>query len=157
MKVRPLLPQPNLFAAEGTSIEIINGDVVFIRFFSGEVDEDSHVAVGLFGAAFNLCWSDGLPEYEVDALAELRDWFNAHLESPFDYLPQHGRYDQSICWFKSVAREHLAHAWELVTILERNGVFIWTVKSERPGHIHYEDDVQVFARPYPEVRLLLKR
>ena len=157
MKVRPLLPQPNLFAAEGTSIEIINGDVVFIRFFSGEVDEDSHVAAGLFCAASNLCWSDGLPEYEVDALVELRDWFNAHLESPFDYLPQHRRYDQSICWFKSVAHEHLAHAWELATILERNGVFIWTVKSERPGHIHYEDDVQVFARPYPEVRLLLKR
>lgn len=130
---------------------------MFIRFFSGEIDEDSHVTAGVFSAASDLYCSDGLPEYEVDALAELRDWFNTHLESPFEYLPHHRRYDPAVCWFKSAAREHLARAWELVTILERNGVFIWTVKSERPGYVHYEDDVQVFARPYPEVRLLLKR
>ena len=138
-------------------MRIIDGDVVFIRFFSGEVDEDSHLAAGLFCAASDLYCADGLPEYEVDALAELRDWFNAHLESPFDYLPHHRRYDSSICWFKSAAREHLARAWELVTILERNGVFIWTVKSERPGRVYYEDDVQVLALPYPELRQLLER
>lgn len=130
---------------------------MFIRFFSGEIDESSHVAAGLFCAA-SVLWDSGeLPDYEVDALAELETWFCAHMKAPFDYLPEHPRYDQSICWFKSVAREHLARAWELVTILERNGVFIWTVKLERPGHVYYEDDVQVFARPYPEVRLLLKR
>ncbi|HKP83659.1 MAG TPA: hypothetical protein VJT69_16620 [Pyrinomonadaceae bacterium] len=135
----------------------VNGDVVFIRFFSGEVDEDSHVAAGLFCAASDLYCTDELPEYEVDALAELRDWFNAHLESPSDYLPRNRRYDPAVCWFKSAACEHLARAWELVTILERNGVFIWTVKSEKTGYVYYEDEVQVFARPYPDVRLLLKR
>lgn len=130
---------------------------MFIRFFSGEIDDHSHVAAGLFNAASDLYCSDELSEYEVDALAELRDWFDAHLKSPFDYLSHHPRYNHSICWFKSAARDHLARAWELVTILERNGVFIWTVKSERPGRVHYEDDVQVFARPYPELWLLLKR
>ena len=138
-------------------MRIIDGDVVFIRFFSGEVDENSRFAAGLFQAAYELWESDWLPKYELDALEELDNWFNAHMKTPFDYLPEHPRYEQSICWFKSTAREHLARAWELVTILERNGVFIWTVKSERPGHVHYEDNVQVFARPYPEVRLLLKR
>ena len=136
---------------------MVDGEPVFIRFICGAIDESSHVAAGLFSAASDLYCSDGLPKYEVDALAELRDWFNVHLKSPFDYLPEHPRYDHSICWFKSVAREHLARAWELVSILERNGVFIWTVKSERPGHVYYEDEVQVFARPYPELRLLLKR
>jgi hypothetical protein len=130
---------------------------VFIRFFSGEIDEDSQVAAGLFSAASALRYSSGLPEYEMNALAELRDWFNANLNSPFDYLPRESQYDQCISWFKSAAREHLARAWELVAILERNDVFIWTVKLERPGHVHYEDSVQVFAQPYPEVRLLLKR
>ena len=135
----------------------INGDVVFIRFFSGEVDEHSHVAAGLFCAATNLHWSDELPDYELDALADLAAWFNDHMETPFDYLPRNRRYDPAVCWFKSAAREHLARAWELVTILERNGVFIWAVKSEKTGYVHYEDEVQVFARPYPDVRLLLKR
>ena len=130
---------------------------MFIRFFSGEIDESSHVAAGLFCAVSALWESDGLPKYELDALTELEKWFAAHMKAPFDYLPEHPRYDQSICWFKSDAREHLARAWELVTILERNDIFIWTVKSERPGHVYYEDDVQVFARPYPELRLLLKR
>ena len=130
---------------------------MFIRFFSGEVNESSHVAAGIFTAAYELWESNELPAYELDALIELEIWFCSHMKAPFDYLREHPRYDQSICWFKSAAREHLARAWELVTILERNGVFIWTIKSERPGHVHYEDDVQVFARPYPEVRLLLKR
>ena len=130
---------------------------MFIRFFCGEIDESSHLAAGLFCAVSHLCDSGELPEYEIDAIAEVERWFNAHLKAPFDYLPEHPRYDHSICWFKSIAREHLARAWELASILERNGVFIWTVKSERPGHVYYEDDVQVFARPYPELRLLLKR
>lgn len=130
---------------------------MFIRFICGEIDADSHVAAGLFCAAHELCESGGLPAYEVDALAELDLWFSAHLKDPFDLLPEHPLYDQSICWFKSVAREHLARAWEKVTILERNGVFIWTVKSERPGRVYYEDDVQVVALPSPEVRRLLKR
>jgi hypothetical protein len=135
----------------------INGDVVFIRFFSGKVDEDSRVAAGLFQSAYDVRESHWLPKYEIDAIEELENWFRDHLKSPFDYLPEHPRYDHSICWFKSVAREHLARAWEMASILERNGVFIWTVKTERPGRVHYEDEVQVFALPSPDVRLLLKR
>lgn len=130
---------------------------MFIRFFSGEIDESSHFAAGLFTAASDLWDSGELPDYEIDALAEVEHWFNAHMKAPFDYLPEHPWYDQCICWFKSDAREHLARAWEMVSILERNGVFIWTVKSEKPGQVYYEDEVQVFVRPYPGVRLLLKR
>jgi hypothetical protein len=127
---------------------------MFIRFISGKVDEDSHVAAGLFCAAAELRRSAGLPDYEFEALNELRIWFNVHLESPVEYLPRKLRYDRAVCWFKSTAYEHLARAWELVGILERNDVFIWTIKSPRTGYVHYEDRVQVFARPYDDVRLL---
>lgn len=125
---------------------------MFIRFISGEIDEYSHLAAGLFSAAYELRWSDDLPDYELDALKELRDWFNIHLASPFDYLREDTYYDRSICWFKSTAREHLARAWELVWILERNDVMIWTIRSRRVGYVHYEDDVQVFARPSYDLR-----
>ena len=64
-------------------------------------------------------------------------------------------YDSAVCWFKPAAREHLARAWELVAILERNDVLVWAIKSPRVGYVYYEDDVQVFARPYDEVRRLL--
>lgn len=130
---------------------------MFIRFISGETDPCSHVAAGLFCAASQLQRSEGLPDYEFDALTDLKDWFNNHLESPFDYLPRHARYDRAICWFKPTAREHLERAWELAAILERNNVLIWTIKAVRAGYVEYEDEVQVFARPYDEVRLLIKR
>jgi len=116
---------------------------MFIRFFSSEIDERSHLPAGLFCAASELSWSYDLPEYELDALIELRDWFNLHLDSPFDYLPRNARYDNAICWFKSTAREHLARAWELIALLERNDILIWTIKSPKAGRIHYEDDAQV--------------
>ena len=70
MKVRLLLPQPILSnATEGTSIdsmkkkEVVDLEVMFIRFVSAEIDEHAHVAAGLFCAASQLRWSDGLPEY----------------------------------------------------------------------------------------------
>lgn len=132
--------------------EAISGVFMFIRFVSGEIDEDSHVSAGLFCAAGDLRCSDGLPGYEFDALEELGIWFNDHLVSPFDYLPEHPRYEPAVCWFKSTAHKHLAKAWELVAILERNDVLIWTIRSRRTGYVYYEDEVQVFARPHPDVR-----
>lgn len=128
---------------------------MFIRFFSGEVDERSHVPAGLFCAASDLSRSNDLPEYELDALLELRDWFNRHLDSPFDYLPEDIRYDRAICWFKSTARQHLARAWELIALLERHDVLIWTIKSRKAGLIHYEDDAQVLAEPFHDVWRIL--
>lgn len=130
---------------------------MYIRFCSGVIDEDSLVRAGLFCAALDLLRSGELPEYESVAIFELKEWFDKHLRSPFDYLPLHSRYDRAVCWFKPTAREHIARAWELVAVLERNDVLIWTIKSPRIGYVHYEDEAQVFARPYDDVRYLLRR
>ena len=130
---------------------------MFIRFVSSDIDEGSHVSAGLFCAASQLRSVDGLPEYEFDALSDLRNWFNIHLESPFDHLPRTGRYERAICWFKPTAREHLARAWEMITILERNDVLIWTIRSRKTGYIYYEDEAQVFAKPFDDVRLMCRR
>ena len=125
---------------------------MFIRFVGAEIDERSHVAAGLFCAASQLRWTDGLPDYEFDALTELRDWFNAHLDSPFDHLPRDGSYERAICWFKPTARSHLERVWELVAILERNDVLIWMIRSRRTGCVVYEDEAQVLAYPSADVR-----
>jgi hypothetical protein len=130
---------------------------MFIRFLSSEIDRRSQVAAGLFCAAAKLRWSDDLPDYEFDALAEVRDWFNIHLESPFDHLPKTDRYEKAVCWFRSTAREQLARAWELVAILERNDILIWTIRSPRTGYVYYEDEVQVLSEPFYDVKRLCKR
>ena len=128
---------------------------MFIRFVSCEIDERSCVSAGLFCAASRLRCADDLPDYEFEVLTELRSWFDVHLASPFDYLPHAKRYERAVCWFKPTAHEHLARAWELTSLLERNDVLIWTVKSRITGYVHYEDEVQVFARPYNDVRPML--
>ena len=133
----------------------VDDQFMFIRFVCSDIDERSLKSAGLFFAASKLRWSEAIPEYEMEALIELRDWFNIHLPSPFDYLPRHARYDRAICWFKSDAREHLAKAWELIELLERNDIFIWAIKSRRTGYVYYEDEAQVFARPYDDPRLVI--
>jgi hypothetical protein len=130
---------------------------MFIRFVCGEIDERSHVTAGLFCAAAKLRWTDGLPEYEGDALLDVRRWFDIHLGSPFEHLPRITRYERAICWFKSTAHEQLARAREMIMILERNDVFIWTIRSPKTGYVYYEDDVQVFAEPFDDVRLICRR
>lgn len=125
---------------------------MFIRFVSGETDADSQVSAGLFCAA-NEIWRYGyMPEYEFDALTELKNWFDIHLESPVKHLPRNSSYERAICWFKSIARAHLARAWEMVAILDRNDILIWTIKSQEAGRIYYEDEAQVFAVPPCERR-----
>jgi hypothetical protein len=130
---------------------------MFIRFVSGAMDRDSHVSAGLFCAASQLAWAESLSDYESDALADLRNWFNIHLESPFHHLPRNRRYQRAICWFKPTAREHLARAWEMTAILERNNILIWTIRSRKTGYVYYEDEAQVFAEPYGDVRRICRR
>ena len=124
---------------------------------SGEIDADAHVRTGIFCASFDLMTSFALPKYEEEALREVREWFDVYLDTPFDYLPQITRYERAICWFKPTAHEHLARAWDLAAILERNDVLIWTIRSPQVGYVYYEDEVQVFARPHRDVRQLLRR
>ena len=129
---------------------------MFIRFVSGEIDEDSLVSVGLFTAACDLVYDPALPDDEYYPLRELMDWFNQHLKGPYDYrlrTPRRAR--RAICWFKPTAREHLSRAWQMAWILERNDVFIRTIKVERTGYVLYEDDAQILAEPFADIRRLL--
>ncbi|HKV33226.1 MAG TPA: hypothetical protein VJP89_02785 [Pyrinomonadaceae bacterium] len=129
---------------------------MFIRFVSGEIDEDSLVSTGIFLAAGDLLYDPLLPDDEYYPLRELMDWFNEHLKGPYDYrlrTPRRAR--RAICWFKPTAREHLSRAWQMAWILERNDVFIRTIKVERTGYVLYEDDAQILAEPFADIRRLL--
>ena len=129
---------------------------MFIRFMSGEADEDSQVAAGLFVAASRLWYGTVLPDYEYECLSEVLRWFNL-------YLPRPARFSRStravvrnrgICWFRSSATEHIRKAWEMVAILERNDLLIRMIKSEKVGYVVYEDDFQVVAEPFADMHLL---
>lgn len=131
---------------------------MFLRFIGTEPDEDSRVSMGLFCAAEKLIHEVGLHEYEYEALMECVEWFGRHLRNPYRY-----RFDRerrrfayrSICWFRSTAYEHLRRAWEMVAILEERDILMRMIKTEMPGYIIYEDEAQVLAHPYSDLRRLL--
>jgi len=131
-------------------------NAMFIRFVSGEIHECSHVSAGLFQTAFELMADPRLPDDEYDLLRELMDWFNKYLKGPSEYrLRSPWRLERAICWFKPTAHEHLTRAWEMAAILERNEVFIRMIKAQRAGYILYEDEAQVFAQPFADIRRVL--
>ncbi|HEV2837001.1 MAG TPA: hypothetical protein VGW58_16915 [Pyrinomonadaceae bacterium] len=129
---------------------------MFIRFVSGEIHEDSRVSAGLFTAAFHLLDDPVLPYDDYRVLRGLMDWFNEYLKGPSDYRWRAAwRAERAICWFKSTAFAHLSRAWEMAAILERNDVFVWTIKVQRTGYILYQDEAQVFAEPFADIRRVL--
>ena len=44
----------------------------------------------------------------------------------------------------------------MTTILERNDVPIRMVKTRNAGYIVYEDEVQIFAEPFADMRSVLR-
>ena len=147
---------------KGTSIvmrrkeRVVNGELMFIRFVSSEIDEHSHVSAGLFCAAFKLIDEMVLSDHEYAAVADLMAWFRVNLRGPFEYrLRSRWRAPRSICWFRCTAHEHLARARDLATILQDRDVLIRTVKCHKTGYILYEDEVQVLAQPFADMRLRL--
>lgn len=131
-------------------------NLMFIRFVCGEKNEDSHVAAGLFCAAFDLIHEGELPDHDYAELDELMNWFRLRLKGPFEYrLRKPWRARRSVCWFKSDANEHVRQAWLMMKILERNDVFMRMIKARFVGYVIYEDEVQVLAQPSADMRRLL--
>ncbi len=131
---------------------------MFIRFITYEIDEDSHVEAGVFMAAGKLRDEGNLPEYELNHLKDLLAWFHDNLESPYEYrVSRPKRKKKSICWFKSLAKEHLEKMREIIIVLENHDVHIRMIKTEKIGYVLYEDEHQVFAEPFADMNLQKRR
>lgn len=120
----------------------------YIRFIIGRKDDESHVELGIFQAvARALEWHDIIGS-DAAHLGELREWFNTNLEKPTSFGRDKLRL--GICWFKTHATEHVSRIWEMVQILERNGIYVQKIKTEKPGYVVYEDEWQLVAEPFRE-------
>jgi len=127
---------------------------MYLRFISTDIDPDSRTSAGIFTAAYELRYSGVLSAYELDRLCDLLVWFGRRLPEPTMFMrtrrAAHRR--PGICWFKISAREHLERIWEMVALLEDNGVWIRMLKTAQPGYIVYEDDWQIVAEPFRHLR-----
>ncbi|HVC47252.1 MAG TPA: hypothetical protein VND90_08385 [Terracidiphilus sp.] len=118
----------------------------FIRFVVGHKDEDSGVEQGIFQAVSRAIEWEIITGADADELIALRAWFSENLEKPTSF--GRGKLSLGICWFKLAASEHVAHIWRMVRILERHGIYVKKIKTEKPGYLVYEDDWQVVAEPF---------
>ena len=118
----------------------------YIRFVIGRKDEDSHLEQGIFqAAALALEWRN-ITGADADELNELRAWFSDNLERPTSFGREKHRL--GICWFKTGAAEHISRIWEMVQVLERNGIYVKQIRTDKPGYVIYEDEWQLVAEPF---------
>jgi len=118
----------------------------YIRFVVGRKDEDSHVEQGVFQAVAQAIEWGTITGADADKLKTLELWFGENLGKPTSF--GRGRSSLGICWFKADASEHIARIWQMIRILERHGIYVKKIKTDRPGYLIYEDDWQVVAEPF---------
>ena len=118
----------------------------YVRFVIDFKDEDSHVDQGIFQAAARALELDWVRGRDAEELYELKTWFNENLERPAAF--GRGRASLGICWFKIEASAHISRVYEMVRILERRGIRIKKIKTDKPGYVVYEDDWQLVAEPF---------
>jgi hypothetical protein len=108
---------------------------------------------GPFGPAYDALWEPDVPEVLRVAIGREIDWFERNLPVPKPRrdafcVKSRGRwYPDGICWFVSEAREMIAHAFVLASLLRETGVPVRKVWADRPGTILYRDPWQVVATP----------
>jgi hypothetical protein len=118
----------------------------YVRFVIGRKNEDSHVEQGIFQAAAQALERQQVTGSDADELNELRVWFSDNLEKPTSF--GRNKLRLGICWFKISSTEHIARMWEMVRILERNGIYVKKIRTDKPGYVIYEDEWQLVAEPF---------
>lgn len=126
----------------------------FIRFVIGREDEDSRVEQGIFQAVERAIEWKTITGDDANELTRLETWFNKNLEKPTSF--GRGKLSLGICWFKTEASEHISRIWQMVRILERHGIYVKKIKTDKPGYLVYEDEWQVVAEPFRKGTLLRK-
>ena len=125
---------------------------MFLRFASKKkVDERTGRPVGIFTAAYDLRDGETLSQVEEDELRELLGWFGKHLLIPSKFSRnRNGSHKNTpgISWIKDTASEVIRELWCLKDFLERQGLAIDVIRTDRPGRIVYEDESQVIAEPF---------
>lgn len=119
---------------------------MYLRFIVVAPQALSH---GIFRSDYHPRYDDNLPEWLRAPIEEHYAWFNNNLAIPrrLTVVSRRRRVYAGICWFRSEAREHIAHARELACLIHEAGHPTSMLKTRFPGQILYRDDHQIVAKP----------
>lgn len=142
-------------AAKQTSL--VRKKETFVRFILPSMNPDSGSKNGVFDVAYALRREDNLTAREYEELHQVLRWFGDNLSVPtrFNRTKSKGyfrRNTKGIAWFRSSADEHISQMRHLAAILERHGHQVTMIKTSRPGYLVYEDDHQIVAEPFNDIR-----
>lgn len=124
---------------------------MYLRFVSPRPADRGRGHYGLFQPAYGIAYAPETPEALRTAIWAEIDWFCDKLPAPhggrFWVKSKKRWYAEGICWFRDTAREMLAHAHVLASLLREEGVYVTRIETEVPGQILYRDDWQIVAKP----------
>jgi hypothetical protein len=121
---------------------------MYLRFVVGADNADHRELTGVITES-RLLRDDGhLHDFEITWLEEQFDWFNANVP-----VPPYSKNDwptDCAAWFKNnkPATEAIKRIWEFVYLLKENGKNVRILKSNAPGYIWYEDELQVVVTEF---------
>ena len=124
--------------------------MAFVRFESATPNRRG-AHTGIFGLAMGLRSANRLSAADLEWLIITNAHGDAAYTNPGSVDPS--IFDKTIhplatCWFKASAVHLLAYATGYLQLLDRYCVAWRCRESEDPGHVLYQDDVQVVVVPH---------
>src|SRR6476659_8441319 len=121
----------------------------YIRFETNLPLARNRARLGLFRAAGVLEDELNNSDYTQELLRESLDWFNKNLK-----VPRLSSYrGKCVFWFRTDADKLLERVWELVALLNQEGLYVHQRTTSRPGQITYSDGFQIAAIPERKTNL----
>ena len=122
----------------------------FVRYQATQVNTRG-IYVGIFGLANGLASNGKLSDEDHQWWQDANAWYDAaypdpNLIDPTVYDPTRNLHAQA--WFKAGAAHLLARIPGYLNLLDRYRVQWEELRSPTPGHVLYEDDVQVVVDPH---------
>lgn len=111
----------------------------------------------MFKTAYALCRKGEMTGRDREKLDALLGWFDDNLTVPtrFNRTKSKGYRRQNtkgISWLKPSATEHVSRMHLVADILKQHGQPVAVLKTHRPGYVVYEDEYQVVAEPFADLR-----
>jgi hypothetical protein len=116
----------------------------FVRFAVHQRGVPKAAYQGIFQTAYAVA-RQRVPDGDVERadlaahVRELLDWFEEHLR------PHDPRRRRAVFWFRASATECIDRVWELRRLLERAGYTVSVLETTSPGHIVFQDELQIVA------------
>lgn len=122
---------------------------MYVRFEAADANARG-VRHGVFGLANGLAHAGRLSDEDHAWWRRSNDWMNDAYADPGSV--DRTLFDRTVnpiveCWFKESATHLVARTREYLDLLDRYGVAWVERRSDAPGTILYEDDVQVVVAP----------